>query len=50
MENENDTCETCGGDGKISAPGYVYPGEPHIADIETQPCPDCTEESGDEDY
>jgi len=40
-EQEQDVCQTCGGTGEVSVPGYVYPGEPHMADIDTAPCPDC---------
>lgn len=36
-----EVCEHCGGEGEVSAMGQVYPGEPHMADIETEPCPFC---------
>lgn len=40
-------CNTCKGTRLVSAMERVYPGEPHMADIGEQPCPDCREE---EDY
>lgn len=40
-ECEDRPCETCDGTGEVSSMEQVYPGEPHMADIGTQPCPDC---------
>lgn len=34
-------CKTCLGTREVAAMGSVYPGEPHTAAIDTQPCPDC---------
>ena len=34
-------CKTCDDTGEIRIESYVYNGEPHTADTETQPCPDC---------
>lgn len=44
-----EVCETCGGTGEVSVMGYVYPGEPHMADIDTKPCPDCRASADDDD-
>jgi DnaJ-class molecular chaperone len=43
-------CETCGGEGVISKMEAVYPGEPHMADIGEQPCPDCSGGDTEDDY
>jgi len=51
QEEQDDVCQTCGGTGEVSAMGYVYPGEPHMADIDTAPCPDCQHHDPlDDDY
>lgn len=34
-------CQTCDGTGEVSKMGPVYAGEPHMADVDTEPCPDC---------
>lgn len=34
-------CQTCGGDGFVRVMAPVHPGEPHMADVGTEPCPDC---------
>lgn len=34
-------CQRCGGTGEVSKMEQVYPGEPHMADIGTETCPDC---------
>lgn len=34
-------CRTCGGTGEVSKMEQVYAGEPHMADIGTESCPDC---------
>lgn len=48
-EGEEETeCETCGGTGEVSAMEAVYPGEPHMADVGSRPCPDCKHK--EEDY
>lgn len=31
-------CAMCEDTGEVSAMGFVYPGEPHMADVETVPC------------
>ncbi len=31
-------CEMCGGAGKVSQIGQVYPNEPHVADIDETDC------------
>lgn len=49
-ENEEEVCATCGGTGKVSAMGRVYPGEPHMADIDEEPCPDCSLSDEEDDY
>jgi len=36
-----EVCETCGGTGEVSCMEAVYPGEPHMAPIGTERCPDC---------
>lgn len=43
-------CETCGGTGEVTCEGRVYPNEPHTADIDTGPCPDCNIRDDDDDY
>jgi len=37
-------CDTCEDTGEVRVMGYVYPGEPHMADVDTAPCPDCHHE------
>lgn len=34
-------CPTCHGDGEIPKMAPVYPGEPHMASIDRETCPDC---------
>jgi hypothetical protein len=34
-------CQRCGGMGEIPAMGRVYPNEPHMADVDSEPCPSC---------
>ncbi len=34
-------CQTCGGSGEVRTMERVYAGEPHMADIGTEKCPDC---------
>lgn len=46
---DNDECATCGGTGEVTTSEQVYPGEPHMADIGTAPCPDCGIKD-DDDY
>lgn len=48
IDAKEEECETCGGTGEVSCMERVYPNEPHMADIGTEPCPDC--QSRDEDY
>lgn len=43
-------CQTCGGTGEVSKMEAVYPGEPHMADVGTQPCPDCQNNEPDDDH
>lgn len=34
-------CSTCHGSGEVASMDYVYPGEPHMADIgDNRPCPE----------
>jgi hypothetical protein len=42
-------CEECGGTGEVRTMEQVYPNEPHMADIGSQPCI-CTivEDDGDD--
>lgn len=47
-EHEEEVCELCGGEGVVSQMGYVYAGEPHMADIDEAPCPDCSLKDEDE--
>jgi len=49
-KNDEEVCETCGGTGEVSAMEAVYPGEPHMADVGTQPCPDCCGGDTEDDY
>lgn len=45
-------CETCQDTGEVDAMESVYPGEPHMANIGTDRCPDCNcpdEDDYDED-
>lgn len=39
-------CSECEDTGEVSVPAPVWPGEPHVADIEVQPCI-CTIDAGD---
>ena len=41
-------CETCQDTGEVTGSGYVYAGEPHRAEIETVPCPDCSKGRNDD--
>lgn len=34
-------CGICEGSGEVAAMGSVYPNEPHVADVDTRPCPNC---------
>ena len=43
-------CQTCGGTGEVSKMEAVYPCEPHMADVGTQPCPDCQNSEPDDDH
>ena len=38
QEEETPVCEMCNGTGEVPMMISVYPGEPHIADIDTQTC------------
>ena len=38
FEWQSDICEYCGGIGELSSMMTVYAGEPHMADIGTEPC------------
>lgn len=49
QEEDEEVCETCGGTGEVSSMEAVYPGEPHMADVGTQPCPDCSPQFDDSD-
>jgi len=40
-EKKEEVCNTCGGTGEVTIPGKVWPGEPHLADVDSGPCPDC---------
>lgn len=40
-DHEDECCATCDNTGEVSVLAEVWPGEPNIADIGTQPCPDC---------
>ncbi len=50
IDNQNDSdldegiCQTCGGTGFVRAIGPVYANEPHMADVDEEPCPECTPE------
>lgn len=52
QEPEENVCELCGGkDGEhedISTMEAVYPGEPHMADVGSRPCPNL--EANEEDH
>lgn len=37
-QTADEDCEYCGGEGVMIMDAPVYPGEPHMAPIETQPC------------
>lgn len=49
-DEESEVCETCGGTGEVDRMEAVYPGEPHMASIDTQPCPDCSIRNDEDDY
>lgn len=38
---EEEVCQRCGGEGRVTTMGYVYAGEPHMADVDDQPCHEC---------
>ena len=38
---DDNICGTCGGSGEITTMERVYPNEPHLAPIGSEPCPDC---------
>lgn len=42
-------CRTCGGSGEVRSMEQVYPGEPHMADVGTEPCPDCNVKNKDDE-
>lgn len=44
-----EVCETCLGTGEVDVMEYVYPGEPHMAPIDTGRCPDCYSDESDFD-
>lgn len=50
IEMAKDYCETCGNTGEVRTMEAVYPGEPHMADVGTGPCPDCRPGGDDDDY
>ena len=41
-------CETCEDTGEVSTMEQVTPGEPHMADVGTEPCPDCKNNEPDD--
>lgn len=49
LKNIRRVCRTCGGEGEVRTMEYVYPGEPHQADIGSAPCPDCSPRKREED-
>ena len=54
VEDEIEECEFCGGKngehGDISTMERVYPGEPHMADVGSRPCPNSRPARDDDDY
>ena len=50
IEDIDEECPTCGGTGEVGRMEAVYPGEPHMADVGTQPCPDCQSNEPDDDH
>jgi hypothetical protein len=34
-------CPKCGGTGEVMKDGPVYPGEPHMAAVDSEVCPEC---------
>lgn len=47
---EPNPCETCGGKGWVRTMGRVYANEPHMADVDEEPCPDCSPIGGDDEF
>lgn len=43
-DEEEDVCNTCEGTREVWESGQVYPNEPHVANIDSAPCPDCAME------
>lgn len=43
-------CQTCGGMGEVACMERVYPNEPHMADVGSEPCPECCKRSEPDDY
>lgn len=50
---DEEVCELCGGKNglheEVSTMEAVYPGEPHMADIGSAPCPNSLTLDGDDD-
>ena len=47
---DQEICKTCGGDRVVSKMEQVYAGEPHMAPIGEEPCPDCSLDDEEEEY
>ena len=47
MAEDEEVCETCGGIGYVRTMERVYPGEPHMAPVGEEPCPDCNQKEKD---
>lgn len=45
---EEEKCEECGGYGYVSVMERVYPNEPHMAEIGSEPCPSCQNREQDD--
>jgi DnaJ-class molecular chaperone len=40
-KERQEVCETCGGTGEVSCMESVYAGEPYMASVGIERCPDC---------
>ncbi len=48
LEEKEEECETCGGIGYVRTTERVYPGEPHMAPVGEEPCPECNGKDEDD--
>jgi hypothetical protein len=49
-EWHKEPCGMCGGTGEIATMERVYAGEPHMADVGSEPCPNCKRSPDEDEY